>query len=179
MKISIRKAKYAKSGLQDLCNLVKSILPDSIIMAEIGSYVGDSTEIFANNFSVVYSIDPWKNGYDDSDGASKSDMKAVEAQFDSLVKKYSNILKNKKSSLEFVETVENEFFDFVYIDGNHQYEAVRQDIAAWLPKVKSGGFIGGHDWKNAPHPGVEKAVREMIGEPDHTFLDTSWLKRVF
>lgn len=49
--------------------------------------------------------------------------------------------------------------DFVFIDASHDYDNVRRDIESWLPKVKSGGIIGGHDidW-----PDVKKAVAEVI-----------------
>jgi cephalosporin hydroxylase len=46
--------------------------------------------------------------------------------------------------------------DFVYIDGNHGYEAVLDDLAAWSPKVRTGGFISGHDYRvNAAKPFIE------------------------
>lgn len=51
--------------------------------------------------------------------------------------------------------------DFVFIDGDHSYESVRDDISAWLPKVKSGGLLAGHDYNLAP---VRKAVVERLGE---------------
>jgi hypothetical protein len=54
--------------------------------------------------------------------------------------------------------------DFVYIDGNHAYDFVKQDIKNYWPKVKSGGIIGGHDFYNGycrEHDGVVKAVSEF------------------
>lgn len=177
-KISIRKAPFAKIGLQDFCDFIKKNYKKEIILAEIGSYVGDSTEIFAKNFKTIYSIDPWENGYDDNDGTSNSDMSIAESQFDELVEQFSNIKKNKGKSLDFVNNFEDEFFDVVYIDGNHQYEPFKEDLKAWLPKVKKGGFITGHDWGQKNFPGIEKAVREILGEPDITFRDTSWIKQL-
>ena len=53
-----------------------------------------------------------------------------------------------------------EKLDFVYIDGNHSYEWVKKDIAAYYPLVKSGGVIGGHDFC-CVYPGVAKAVLEF------------------
>lgn len=50
----------------------------------------------------------------------------------------------------------------VFIDGDHSYESCLADIKAWLPKVKSGGLICGHDY-SATFPGVPKAVGEMFG----------------
>lgn len=45
-------------------------------------------------------------------------------------------------------------FDFVYIDGNHDYSYVVADILAWYPKIKPGGILAGHDYKNSErwHP---------------------------
>jgi len=52
--------------------------------------------------------------------------------------------------------------DFVFIDAGHTREAVAADIAAWLPKVRPGGRIAGHDY--APEwPGVVQAVDECLG----------------
>ena len=39
----------------------------------------------------------------------------------------------------------NESVDLVFIDGNHVYEHIREDILLWLPKIKDGGMIFGHD----------------------------------
>jgi len=48
--------------------------------------------------------------------------------------------------------------DFVYIDGNHNYEYVKQDMECWYPKIKPGGVICGHDLQ---YPGVTKAFVEL------------------
>lgn len=51
------------------------------------------------------------------------------------------------------------FFDFIFIDGGHEYNQVCRDIDGWLPKVKSGGMLAGHDYNS---PGVERAVKERF-----------------
>jgi hypothetical protein len=51
--------------------------------------------------------------------------------------------------------------DFVFIDADHSYEAVRRDILAWLPKVKVGGTLAGHDYEPY-YPGVIRAVDELF-----------------
>jgi len=51
----------------------------------------------------------------------------------------------EKPSSEAVEVVE-ESLDFVYIDGNHDYEFVKEDIELWTPKIKKGGLVSGHDY---------------------------------
>lgn len=52
--------------------------------------------------------------------------------------------------------------DFVFIDADHSYEAVRRDIEAWRGKVRQGGWIGGHDY-NRKFPGVVRAVNFAFG----------------
>jgi len=58
--------------------------------------------------------------------------------------------------------------DWVYIDANHTYKYVRQDILLWLPKVRSGGILAGHDYVDGPARGrpdieVKRAVDELLG----------------
>lgn len=61
--------------------------------------------------------------------------------------------------------------DFVWIDGDHRYEQVKRDILNWMPKIRSGGIICGHDYIQAP--GVSQAVDEIFGEVN-TGDDFTW-----
>jgi len=56
----------------------------------------------------------------------------------------------------------DDFFDFIYIDGNHHYRPVRSDINAFWPKLKSGGCLAGHDYVVAKGCGVIPAVNEFV-----------------
>lgn len=51
--------------------------------------------------------------------------------------------------------------DFIFIDGDHSYRSVRADLDAWLPRLRAGGVIAGHDIDQAT---VEKAVVEVLGD---------------
>lgn len=52
--------------------------------------------------------------------------------------------------------------DFVYIDGSHDYDSVRDDLRAWFPKISPGGIIAGHDFDDHQlHEGVRRAVVEF------------------
>jgi hypothetical protein len=66
---------------------------------------------------------------------------------------------------------------FVFIDADHSYESVKADIAAWLPKVRAGGLIAGHDYGIDLWPGVKQAVDEAFGERVEKRGD-SWVVRV-
>ena len=84
----------------------------------------------------------------------------------------------KGYSLDVVNNYEDESLSFVFIDGSHYYDDVKADILAWLPKVKSGGIIGGHDYGKTDEnaEGVEDAVNEIFGKDNITLHEsTSWL----
>jgi len=54
------------------------------------------------------------------------------------------------------------YFDMVYIDANHRYKPVQQDIKAWLPLVKPGGIISGHDYGSEKWTEVKSAVDDLL-----------------
>lgn len=75
------------------------------------------------------------------------------------------------------------YFDMVYLDGDHTYEGVTRDIKAWLPKIRKGGLLAGHDYDPAAKYDrklcdVDRAVDDMFGE-DFTLLKcTVWYREV-
>ena len=79
----------------------------------------------------------------------------------------------KAESIEAAKEFDNGTFDFVFIDAGHTYEEVLSDIQAWLPKMKDGGIISGHDY-SANWPGIEKSVKEVFGT-DYTVIGNSWM----
>jgi hypothetical protein len=81
----------------------------------------------------------------------------------------------KMSSVEAAKQYADNSIFFVFIDGSHLYDAVREDILAWLPKVKPGGFIGGHDIDQTEEfNGVRKAVDELIGPQNIKVYNKGW-----
>ena len=65
--------------------------------------------------------------------------------------------------------------DVVFLAASHTYEDVKADIQAWKPKVKQGGYLGGHDFQTE-FPGVVKAVTEEIS--DCRYLGFSWITQI-
>ena len=103
-------------------------------------------------------------------------MEKVEKAFDERMKPYDNKFSKVKLTSEIAsELFKDRSLDFVYIDGCHQYESALQDIKFWLPKVRFGGAIGGHDFSIDD---VQKAVKEMLGTHYETFKDGSWLYKI-
>lgn len=65
-------------------------------------------------------------------------------------------------SLEACQEFADESLDYVFIDADHEYLPVLKDIRAWLPKVKFGGYLMGHDYKSDYNLGVVFAVNEVF-----------------
>jgi len=76
----------------------------------------------------------------------------------------SSVVMHRGYSSDVVEDFQDGYFDWIYIDGDHQYRFVKQDLNLYYPKVKKGGFVTGDDyghegwWDN----GVQKAVDEFV-----------------
>tara|TARA_R100001244_G_scaffold47793_2_gene42605 strand:- start:1063 stop:1623 length:561 start_codon:yes stop_codon:yes gene_type:complete len=67
------------------------------------------------------------------------------------------------SSAEAAAMVEDASLDLVFLDADHSADGVREDLAAWVPKVRPGGWIGGHDYRN-PDPAFRFGVTEAVDE---------------
>jgi predicted O-methyltransferase YrrM len=167
-------------GTNGLLDLIKELGDNSNKrMIEIGSFVGESTVLFAQSFKEVIAIDPFLEGYDDKDPTSYLfEFDNVYQTYLDRITVYSNIQTIVDTSDNAVKELVGKQFDFVYIDGLHTYEGVKTDIVNYLPLVKTGGVIGGHDYTDKiPHlVGVYNAVNEIFGHPDKVFADNSWIK---
>jgi len=64
----------------------------------------------------------------------------------------------KMQSMEAVDQIEDGSLDFVYIDGLHEFNPVMMDIIKWVPKVRPGGIIAGHDYYVFYQSGIIEAV---------------------
>ncbi len=159
--------------LTGLYDLIKKNLNENSIVVEIGSFAGVSTELFTLHCKKVYSIDPYI-------GYVQLDIDVVssgEKQFIERMKNYNNVIKIKKKSLDAVNDFEDNSLDCVYIDGEHNYTSVYNDIKYWLPKIKEGGVICGHDYTLIDE--VRKAVEDHFKVDDiETYSDSSFLVKI-
>jgi predicted O-methyltransferase YrrM len=71
----------------------------------------------------------------------------------------------RMSTADAAALVPDGSLDFVFVDASHKYKQVRRDLELWEPKVRPGGWFGGHDFHEA-HPGVIRAVTQRYGQVD-------------
>jgi predicted O-methyltransferase YrrM len=175
----MREEGNQKRGLQDLIEHTKRT---GLVVIEIGSYTGESADIFLSSgrVSKIYCVDPWENGYDNTDPASyQVSMNLVENEFDIRTARYSEkVVKIKNTSSNALEHfISNGVtVDLVYIDGNHQAEYVKRDILNYLNLLKPGGFMAGHDWQAS---WIRTTISEVLQRnPDRIFQDYSWIYKI-
>jgi hypothetical protein len=71
------------------------------------------------------------------------------------------------------QRVPEQSFDFIFIDADHADASVAEDITDWTPKVKRGGWLGGHDY-NKHFPGVVSAVNRVFGKRVEQLPGSIW-----
>jgi predicted O-methyltransferase YrrM len=162
-------------GLNDLI----SFLPNGITMIEIGCYAGESTKLFLDSGKIkrLIAVDPYIDNYDQFDThALLFTMDDVYKVFTMrILQNYENVTLLKSTSDAVITQLDiKEKVDFVYIDGNHQYIPTKLDILNFIPLIKKGGIIAGHDYNDA-WASVKRAVNEIFGKPDRVFKDDSWM----
>jgi predicted O-methyltransferase YrrM len=123
----------------------------------------------------LYCIDPWYPYREYRDFAKSSTFRSMEGDALERLKKYRCTI-IKKMSMDAVKDFTDNALDFVFIDGNHQYEFVRDDIREWTKKVRKGGIVSGHDYYKTPHGnvGVINAVDEYVKEHGYKLELTEW-----
>lgn len=143
--------------------------PDGSSFVEIGCYKGKSSCAMAVNIANsnkkinFYCVDTWKGSPEHQAGELWEDKDVVEDKlYEVFLKNIEPVSKYitpiRTSSTEAAKLFTDKSIDFIFLDADHTYEAVKDDLYSWYPKLKSGGIISGHDWKWET---VSKAVIEF------------------
>lgn len=131
------------------------------VMAEVGVRDGRTTFhlLDQNPDLVIYGID-----------------KSIAGFYNSKVKEnYKNrLIPIQALSTDGATQIPDASLDLVFIDADHSYEWVKQDIAAYKPKLKKDGWLTGHD---IDFPGVNRAVNEIVIKYD-VGPNNVWLTKI-
>jgi hypothetical protein len=167
----------------DIYNALVNNAVDGAHFVEVGSWKGRSAaymcvEIANSNKKIKFDcVDIWNGA--GQPGEYDSDQSVIDQSL------YLDFISNMKPVEHFYTAVrewsdqaallyQDRSLDFVFIDAGHSYENVAADIKAWLPKLKQGGYLGGHDYTHAP--GVFRAVNENF--KNFSVIKNSWLLEV-
>lgn len=138
---------------------------------EVGVYKGITTSSLLNSLNGInryYVVDPWEDykGYEKLGHDKTKWNKAVRQFFENTYDFKSKVIIMRMMSNEAVKHIKDESLDWVFIDANHKYEFIEENINIWVPKVKVGGVVSGHDYKNPKEKkrgwGITRAVKEMV-----------------
>jgi len=156
-------------------------VPNGSVCAEIGVHEGDFSEkiLEAVHPERLHLIDPWRKGEGLFGKQAVDEQAAVEERYAKVKERFAEELAagrvqiHRALSNEIADEFEDSSFDLVYVDGNHLYEYVKQDLELYYPKVKTGGHLAGDDygirgyWDN----GIQKAVDEFVAEHPEAALE--------
>ncbi len=134
---------------------------------KIGAEIGTDKGAFAlhlldkSRLSKLHCIDPWIDdfGSDHRPGFFNKDGNVRLNEAASTLKKHiddKRCMFHRGFSLDVSKEWSTEL-DFVYIDGDHSLEGIYTDLYAWVPFVKLGGIVSGHDYKDGPKSGMKNA----------------------
>lgn len=147
--------------------------------AEIGVLAGWTHWFLLDNrpeLSMI-GVDSWQVRSGSCEYGDVDRMASAKTAFNEMSKQYGSRSRviNEDSAVA-ASQVEDESLDFVFIDGDHTYEACKRDILAWLPKVKPAGWITGHDYFE--FPGVKQAVDELLAPVScaNEYTDDVWAR---
>lgn len=132
-----------------------------IVGVEVGVYKGgNARRLMSLGFSKLYLIDPYIpfNNYqfntkDKMNSALELMLERMKPHLES-----GRVEFIRETSVEGSKLFPDKHFDYIYIDGNHRYDTVKEDLKAWYPKLKKGGIFSGHDYVS---PSVAKACKEF------------------
>lgn len=141
-----------------------------LVGAEVGVYRGYHARemLLALDIEKFYLVDPYMKYEDYHDYLIRDKLGIAGKEAHEHLSEFNEqIVWIEKMSIEAAKEVPNDSLDFVYIDGNHQYDYVIKDIKVWYPKVKINGLLGGHDYDHQRLVNVKKAVDDFCKEYNH------------
>jgi hypothetical protein len=153
-----RRFKWERRWVRDLRE------QSELTVVEIGVRFGDHAEYMLENLDIkeLYLVDPYEAYGDYQEGWDNQRMSTAEEEARARLEDYPEVTFVKQYSSDALDSVPDQV-DLIYIDGNHAYEYVRDDIANYNQRVNRGGILAGHDYSWS-WQGVIRAVEEFNQE---------------
>jgi predicted O-methyltransferase YrrM len=146
-------------------------------IVEVGAWKGASTSYLAveaqHKKLRIDVVDTWSGSQEHKDMSDIRENSLFGTFIDNLRPVINLINPIRTDSVSASKMYADESLDAVFIDADHRYQSVKADILAWMPKVKNGGILAGHDYALV-HSGVIHAVDELVEAPE--IIRDCWLK---
>lgn len=150
------------------------------VCVEIGVLHGEFSERILDRFSPekLILIDPYTRS-EEAYGKALDFIHTAysnEDDYQNLIRKFEKEIYSgqvevvRKYSYEAVDYVADNSIDFLYHDASHLYDDLKRDLNEWLPKMKEGGIVAGHDYIEHEDFGVIKAVDEFCAEHGYEMI---------
>ena len=134
-------------------------------------YLGSRVALAQKTVS-IHAIDPWL-GWDKGQPVSHFERFLKNLLDSGLCDIITPLrLTSARASLLFAD----QSVDFCFIDGDHSYNAVCEDLRCWFPKIRPGGLLAGHDYTGPDSFDVKRAVDEFFRAPVQVSGKT-WISR--
>lgn len=154
---------------QDIYDKIIKSIPDGGWIVEVGAWKGASTSYLAveaqHKKMKIDVVDTWAGSEEHKEMSDIVENSLFGTFIDNLRPLINMINPIRSDSISASKMYADEFLDAVFIDADHRYESVKADILAWMPKVKNGGILAGHDYCST-HFGVMQAVNELVPQSD-------------
>lgn len=148
------------------------------VVCEIGVFIADLSRALLeqNKNLILHMVDPWSGQSSEAYKATGDYHARLNAEQQATYRRMAfsrtstygeRAIIHEGFSHDVSKEFEDEMFDLVFIDADHSYEGCKQDIQDYWPKVKKGGYLGGHDYDNHENNlkfGVKDAVDEMFND---------------
>lgn len=157
---------------------------------QIGAYTGDASQWMLDNIltdpsSTLTDLDTWSGS--EEEAHKQFDWQNLEDFYDKRMSNYSNVIKIKDSSWEFLANAGEKQYDFIYIDGDHTADGVYKDATLSWPLLKQYGIMAFDDyqWSHdsgleelSPKPGINKFLDEYAGDYSLLIMDEQvWISK--
>jgi hypothetical protein len=169
----------------NLYSKLAQTIPDRGIFIEVGVWKGKSLAYFIvesinNNKNLnIYAVDTWKGSPEHTNYDCIINNTLFEEFTSNMISVADKFKSLQMSSEEASKTFQDNSIDAIFIDAAHEYEAIKNDLEFWYPKVKSGGYFCGHDYDDN-WPGVIKAVDDFFKNKSIEkiqFSEKSWITK--
>lgn len=157
---------YSTPCLREIYSRAVKDVRDGGVLVELGSFLGSSAafmgvEIANSGKSLAFhAIDTWEGSPELGDFYAEHDVYRHFCRNIEPVREL--ITTHRMTTLEAAKLFPDASVDFCFVDAAHDYDSVAADIKAWLPKMKPGSLLAGHDY-NTNFLGVVHAVADVIG----------------